>query len=321
MADNVVINEGTGTPIAADEIATVKYQRVKLTDGTADSTTPIPGDGSGLSVQGQVAADVAVVGRPVLEGGRASDATPTAVSADGDAVHAWFDRRGAQKFAMVDDAGDSTMDGANNALRVNVVAGAGGGVSHTDDAAFTVGTSPVVPAAGTYRTVRDQLDDNDAGAIALSQKRGQFVVIETPNGDSAMDDTEDAVKVSVVAGEGGTALVDPIVDTSGTAVPIKHAAVNATTDGDNAIIAAVASKKIVVLGYVLTGTATGTITIQDTAGTPNVLGKIRCSSDGGGASYAGGIDCPAFETIAGNGLEINNTAGLDCLGHITYIEK
>lgn len=41
MADNVQITAGSGTAIAADDISSVWYQRVKLTDGTADATTAI----------------------------------------------------------------------------------------------------------------------------------------------------------------------------------------------------------------------------------------------------------------------------------------
>lgn len=53
MADNVSIKDASGTsvPIAADDIAGVQYQRVKLVDGTLDSTTAIPGDANGLKVQ------------------------------------------------------------------------------------------------------------------------------------------------------------------------------------------------------------------------------------------------------------------------------
>lgn len=39
MADNVTITEGSGTTIAADEIASVKYQRVKLSVGDDGSAT------------------------------------------------------------------------------------------------------------------------------------------------------------------------------------------------------------------------------------------------------------------------------------------
>jgi len=48
MADNVTITEGSGTQIAADEVAGVKYQRVKISigeDGVANdisTANPIP---------------------------------------------------------------------------------------------------------------------------------------------------------------------------------------------------------------------------------------------------------------------------------------
>jgi hypothetical protein len=51
MADTVDITAGTGTTIATDDVAGVHYQRVKLTDGTADSSAVIAGDATnGLDV-------------------------------------------------------------------------------------------------------------------------------------------------------------------------------------------------------------------------------------------------------------------------------
>ena len=51
MADNVAITEGVGTPIASDDVGGVQYQRVKLVDGTADSSALIAGDATnGLDV-------------------------------------------------------------------------------------------------------------------------------------------------------------------------------------------------------------------------------------------------------------------------------
>jgi hypothetical protein len=41
MADNVDITAGSGTSISTDDVSGVHYQRVKLIDGTADSTTVI----------------------------------------------------------------------------------------------------------------------------------------------------------------------------------------------------------------------------------------------------------------------------------------
>ena len=62
MADNVAITAGTGTTIAADEVAdgtlgTVKVQYVKLMDGTLDGTTKATVSGTGLQVQQATAAN------------------------------------------------------------------------------------------------------------------------------------------------------------------------------------------------------------------------------------------------------------------------
>lgn len=48
MADNLQITAGSGTTIATDEAGGAQYQKVKLTDGTADATTAIAA-GSGLA--------------------------------------------------------------------------------------------------------------------------------------------------------------------------------------------------------------------------------------------------------------------------------
>lgn len=72
-----------------------------------------------------------------------------------------------------------------------------GGISsgQADDSAFTVGTSNVQPVGGTYRSTRDSVDDGDTGALAMTPKRGLYVSPESPNGDSIVDDTNDAMKV------------------------------------------------------------------------------------------------------------------------------
>lgn len=85
------------------------------------------------------------------------------------------------------------------AVNVAIVSGAGsGGTAMTDDAAFTVGTTSVTPVAGTYKSTRDSVDDNDAGCLAMNAKRGLYTSPETPNGDSVCDDTNDCIKTSVV---------------------------------------------------------------------------------------------------------------------------
>jgi hypothetical protein len=100
---------------------------------------------------------------------------------------------------------------------------------------------------------------------------------------------------------------------------VKYARVNATADGDNTVIAAVSGKALRVLGYQLATTAAGTITLQDSAGSPAVFASFPMAANGN-ISYAGGLQAPAFETASGVALEISNGAGVDTLGHITYVE-
>ena len=61
MVDNVAITAGAGTTVATDDAGSAHYQRVKLTDGTADSTAVIPGDATnGLWVNIKAAVSQAV---------------------------------------------------------------------------------------------------------------------------------------------------------------------------------------------------------------------------------------------------------------------
>jgi hypothetical protein len=110
MTDNTTL-PGTGEVFAADDVSGVKYQLVKLVDGTADGTGKIAGDASnGLDVDvtrlpalgGGVAHDAAASGgNPFLAGLTAYLASlPTAVTGDGDVVRAIADRYGTQYVTL-----------------------------------------------------------------------------------------------------------------------------------------------------------------------------------------------------------------------------
>jgi len=130
MADNVAITAGAGTTIATDDVSGIHFQRVKLVDGTLDSTTVIAAgggvegaalrvtiasdstgvvsvddNGAALSVDdnggsltvdgavdvlGDVAHGTTDSGDPVKVGGRAKNVFPTAEAND-DRVNAMFD--------------------------------------------------------------------------------------------------------------------------------------------------------------------------------------------------------------------------------------
>lgn len=112
MADGVAITAGSGTTILTDDTGAGGHaQVVKLAISTDGSGTLIPADATNgidvdvtrlpastntLEVVGDVAQDAAIAGNPLSVGGRASTATPTAMSADGDSVFFWLDRSGAQ---------------------------------------------------------------------------------------------------------------------------------------------------------------------------------------------------------------------------------
>lgn len=174
----------TDTGVAAlfvrdDALTTLTPADGDYVPGRVDSTGNLHVRVSAGGVAG-VANDAALTigtseGVPVM--GRASTATPSAVSADNDAVHAWMTREGA-----------------------TVVAGA-----IVDDAAFTPGTSRVQPIAfQADEGSTDSVDEGDAGCPRMTLDRK---VITTPYVHSAaggstphknldVDETEDAIKAS-----------------------------------------------------------------------------------------------------------------------------
>lgn len=84
MANDVAITAGSGTNIATDDIAGSHHQRVKITDGTEDSTTPLVITAQNAArVAGDVAHDAADAGAPQKIGAKAiaHGTNPTAVAA------------------------------------------------------------------------------------------------------------------------------------------------------------------------------------------------------------------------------------------------
>lgn len=100
---------------------------------------------------------------------------------------------------------------------------------------------------------------------------------------------------------------------------IKFASVNATADGVNTIIAAVATKRLAILAYSLTVATAGLILLQDDAGTPVVYGRLQLLA-GTPAIFHGGLETPAFIVAAGLAFNISNPAGVDTFGHVAYVE-
>lgn len=92
MADNVAITAGSGTSIATDDVSGVHYQRIKLVDGTLDSSAAIAGDATyGLDVDiTRIAAGEShlgqVGGRSIIVSSSVTRPADTTAYAAGDAV-------------------------------------------------------------------------------------------------------------------------------------------------------------------------------------------------------------------------------------------
>lgn len=279
-----------------------------------------------LSSQDSVAAhggdahDAAVSANPVVVGGRGSDAVPTAVSADGDATRLWVDRRGAAKAVVVDDAGDSCMDGTNNALRVNIVAGAGsGGTAQADESAFTEGSTSFTPIGGVLNdTITSDPTEDQAAAVRITAKRAIHVNLRdasgnevSPGGGTQYDeDTASAAAEKVtMAGVVRKDTAATLVDTDGDRTELQVDASGrlwahvGAVDGTVTVVQATASN--------LNATVTGTVNIgtfpdnepfnlnqlagtalaapfdlDSGAGTQNIIGvSLRKAASGGSVEY------------------------------------
>ena len=81
--------------------------------------------------------------------------------------------------------GDALTDTVNNALRVNIIAGAGsGGTAMTDDAAFTPATTSVTPAGAVFDDVTpDSVNEGDGGAVRMSANRNLYSTLRDAAGN------------------------------------------------------------------------------------------------------------------------------------------
>jgi len=186
VADNVVLDPGAGgATIAADDITSVWYQRVKLTDGTADSTTAV-----------------------AAGGGVEANALRVTVASDSTGVLSVDDN--GSTLSVDDGAGSLTVDNAAlavvgggaeaTALRVTVASDSTGVLSVDDNGgSLTVdGTVTANLAAGT-----NNIGDVDVLSIAAGTNAiGNVGVIPRTTGGLSIfrtldaDETEEAVKAS-----------------------------------------------------------------------------------------------------------------------------
>lgn len=208
MADNLSITQGSGTTIAADDVAGVLYQRVKLAQGADGSATDVS-SASPLQVTlantgsntTAVKVDGSAVTQPVSDGG-GSLTVDGSVSITG-------------TVAVTDNSGSLTVDNAgtfatqeSGALLTS--AQLLDDVIITDNAAFTDGTTKLSMGGFIYDEVAGTaLTENDAAAGRINVNRAQVATIEdgTTRGRYATVSASNALKVD------GSAVTQPVSGT------------------------------------------------------------------------------------------------------------
>lgn len=320
MADNIDVKDAATTTrtVAADEINSALYQRVKLVHG-ADGVnagdiatgnplpvvqTGTPALATGAATEVTLAALLAELAGKLEAGDSidvgnfpadpATQTTLAAVAASLVTIAGHVDLVEAKLDTVIAAVGAATPAGTNNIGDVDVASLPGTlaadvtaikAAAETIDNAISgsemqvdVVTMPTVNVQATDLDVRFMQRDGDAVAVALQT---------------------DAIM------EGTTALVP------------KSAKIDAASSGDNTLVAAVASKKIKVLSLVFQAGGTVNVTFKSGAGTA-LSGPLPQVANSGLSS---GFDPTGhLETAAGAALVMNLSAAVQVSGWLKYVE-
>lgn len=228
MADNVVLNEGSGgDTIAADDVSGVKYQVVKIAVGGDGSATlvgnaapvPVSDAGSSLTVDGTVTANLSAVDNAVLDAIQAAtEAIETAVE------------------------GTLTIDTTGLATSANQTTIA----EHLDGVETLLGTidADTSALAGAVKAEDSAHQSGDSGIMSLFVRQDSQSDLGA-DGDyiPATIDGNGGLRVSIVsgAGSGGTSAADDAdftaESTQGTpAMGVYESTPSPVTDGDLGIV-------------------------------------------------------------------------------------
>ena len=96
---------------------------------------------------------------------------------------------------------------------------------------------------------------------------------------------------------------------------LMHAVISEVTAARNAIVAAVSGKKIKVFAYVLINTTAQIVTWE--SGTTALSGAMALASNGGITIAVQPPEC-ILETVAGEALNITQSAATQLSGHLSY---
>lgn len=291
MADNVTLNSGTGgETLATDQAAGGEhYQKVKLVDGTADSTAAIPGDATnGLLVNLGANNDVTVSGVSTAANqstaNTALSAIQTAVEIIDNAISGT--EMQADVLSVIPGTGATSLgkaiDGASGATDTGIAA-----LAIRDDSLTTL-----TPIDGDYVPLRV----NSTGALHV-----------TGGGGGTEYNEDDATPATIT----GTATMMERDDALSALTPIEGDWASMRCDANGALWTVV-NGTVTVDGSAVTQPVSGTVTANLSATDNAVLDQIDANTDYG-AVVGGGAEATALRvTIANDStgvVSIDDNAG------------
>jgi hypothetical protein len=209
---NVQVGDGTNTATIRN-LAANDALNVAIVDAAGDQITSF---GGGT----QYAEDTAhVTGDTLTLAGVVQQSADSALSGDGD-----------RSLLQVD---------ASGYLKVNVKAGAAGGVSHIDNAAFTGGTDDIVPMGALYDTTPPTITDGNAGIPRMTSSRVLMVdgsAVTQPISAASLPLPSGAATAANQLADGHNVTVDNAA--GGAAVNIQDGGNSITIDGTSATLSA-----------------------------------------------------------------------------------
>lgn len=204
--------------------------------------------------------------------------------------------------------GDATTDTVNNAIRVNVVAGAGsGGTAMTDDAAFTPATTNVTPAGAVFDDVApDSVNEGDGGAVRMSANRNLYSTIRDAAGNERGANVNASNQLEVAVGNTVTVAAHAVTNAGTFATQVDGAALTALQLIDNIPITIGSTTSgqsgALMMGAVSTSAPTYTNAQSHPLSlTPGGLLRVAVEAGGGtgGTSSSIGSAFPATATAVG----------------------
>jgi hypothetical protein len=312
MADNVNITAGTGTIIAADDIGGVLHQRVKIAqgaDGVGVDVSPaaplqvtlanhganavaVKVDGSAATqpVSGTVAVSTVNSVAPAFGTGVRGVTVQRVTIATDDVVPAaqsgiWTVQPGntANTTAWKVDGSAVTQPVSIATVPSHAVTNAGtfaiqDSEKLADNAAFTDGTTKVVPTGYIYDDVAGTaLTENDIGAARMDSKRSQMFTLEdaTTRGQKAAVSAAGALKVD------GSAVTQPVSLTGNQAVNV--AQINAVAPLMGNGVTGTGSQRVTLASDNTAISTAGFMSVkidQTTVGTTNAVTQIPAATGG-----------------------------------------